>query len=122
MSRTITSLGKCPYTNRKQYLTQSDAMQVANSYSNMNFEVIQCPHCGHWEIKVKTAQPDTSSVDTFLDEQTDPIAEAKKLLEENGYGVIPPENYNYVYKVLMSFKTLRKELGLVFKDEGEGDK
>lgn len=119
MSRTINPVGKCSKSNRKQYLTQSDAMQVANSYPNMNFEVIQCPHCGYWEIKVKTTQPDTSSVDTFLDEPTDPIAEAKKLLEDNGYGVIEPKNYDYVYKVLSAFKTLRNELGLVRK---EGDK
>lgn len=119
MSKTVTSLGKCPYTNRKQYLSQSDALQVAKSYPRMNFEVIQCPHCGHWEIKVKNTQPETSSVDTFLDEPTDPIADARKLLEDNGYGVIEPKNYDYVYKVLSAFKNLRNELGLVRK---EGDK
>ena len=121
MKLTINPVGRCSKSNHQQYSTQTEALQVANAYkSTVSFEVYQCPHCGYWELKKK--QYESADVSNFLEEPTDPITEAKKLLEDNGYGVIPPEKYHYVFKVLSAFKNLRNELGLVFKDEGEGDK
>ena len=118
MKLTITPVGRCSKSNHQQYRTQTEAIQVANAYKgSVSFDVYQCPHCGYWELKKK--QEENSEVSDFLEEQTNPIEEARKLLEKNGYGVIEPQNYDYVYKVLLAFKTLRKELGLVFK---EGDK
>lgn len=118
MKLTINPVGRCSKSNHQQYRTQDEALQVANAYkSTVSFDVYQCPHCGYWELKKK--QDESSEVTNFFEEPTDPIADAKKLLEENGYGVIEPKNYDYVYKVLRSFKTLRNELGLVSK---EGDK
>lgn len=118
MKLTINPVGRCSKSNHQQYRTQNEAIQVANAYkSTVSFEVYQCPHCGYWELKKK--QDESTDVSNFLEEPTDPIADAKKLLEDNGYAVIDPENVNYASKVLMAFKNLRNELGLVRK---EGDK
>lgn len=118
MKLTITPVGRCSKSNHQQYRTQTEALQVANAYKgSVSFDVYQCPHCGYWELKKK--QEENSEVSDFLEEQTNPIEEAIKLLSDNGYWVIEPENVSYATKVLMAFKNLKNELGLVKK---EGDK
>ena len=113
MKLTITPFGICSKSNHKQYRTQNEALQVANAYkSTVSFDVYQCPHCGYWELKKK--QEENSEVSDFLEEQTNPIEEAIKLLSDNGYWVIEPQNVKLAHTVLASFKKLREDLGLVY--------
>lgn len=118
MKLTITPVGRCSKSNHQQYRTQTEALQVANAYKgSVSFDVYQCQHCCYWELKKK--QEETTEVTNFLEEQTNPIEEAIKLLSDNGYWVIEPHNVKLAHTVLASFKKLREDLGLDYTKKNE---